>query len=111
MPISPMTVGETHVQIVFTWKTDPDPVTGVQAPVNLTGATITVRFVPQDGSAAFTGAGTIVVTNAVLGQGTYTFNASDVATSKAYKLWGKASFADGTVLYSDPVDWLLRAAP
>jgi len=111
MPLTPMTVGETHVKINFTWKTDPDPVTGVAAAVDLTGATIIARFVPTDGSPAFTGAGTFSVPTPSSGVGTYTFNATDVAASKQYNIWARATFADGTVLYSDPVPWQLRPAP
>jgi hypothetical protein len=93
---SPLYVGETHKPLTVTWSDDSGNA------LNLTGATLSVRFVPNSGS-AFAGTGTFSVTNAAAGQFTYTFSTSDVATAATYILQFKANYAAGNDQFSDPI--------
>ena len=96
MAITPFYVGQTHVKLSLTWQDDSGTA------VDLTGATVTCRFLPVHG-AGFAGTGTVNVTNAAGGVFTYAFSAGDVATAGDYTLQFKAVYGDSTVNFADPL--------
>lgn len=60
------------------------------AVINLTGATIVLKFIALSGSLSGTvtnGAGSVTVTNATAGQISYAWVAADTATVGTYQLW------------------------
>ena len=104
MPITPLFVGDTHRPISVTWLDD------LMAPVNLTGATLTVRFGGVATSATFTGTGTFSVLSAVAGTFTYTLSSADVAAPGTWRLQFVATFGDGSKVLADPIDLEVLAA-
>jgi hypothetical protein len=78
--------------------------------LNLTTATLAVRFNGVSGSASFAGAGTFNITNAAAGLFTYTFAASDVAVAGTWRLQFIATYSDTTKQFSDPIDLEVLAA-
>ena len=103
MAISPIPQGQTHVKLSLTWKDDSNAV------VDLTGATVTCRISAVPGGTGAAGAGTVTVTGAAAGTLTYAFDATDVATSGDYEIQFKAVYGDGTILYSDPLYYVVTA--
>lgn len=104
MSFTPLYVGETHKLLSLTWTDD------ANVAVDLTSASITVRFKGMGGAATFTGAGTVNITNAAAGKFTYTFNASDVAAAGNYQLQFKANYGGSDNLFSDPLGLDILAA-
>lgn len=97
MPLSPLYVGETHRPLSVTWLDDSN------VALDLTGATLSVRFAGQGGSLSFAGTGTFNVTSASTGQFTYTLAGTDVATPGTWQLQFTATYVDSTKEMSDPV--------
>jgi hypothetical protein len=97
MPVTPLFVGETHKPLSVTFLDDSG------AALNLTGATLSVRFSGVSGSASFLGGGSFSITNAAAGLFTYTLVAGDVATPGTWQLQFKATYGDATVSFSDPI--------
>lgn len=97
MPISPLYVNQLHRPISVTWLDDSNTA------LNLSGATLTVRFAGVAGSQSFTGAGSFSVTNATAGQFTYTLASTDVATPGSWQLQFVATYSDTTKQFSDPI--------
>jgi hypothetical protein len=71
--------------------------------LNLTTATLSVRFGGVGTSQSFTGAGTFNITNAASGSFTYTFASTDVANPGSWQLQFVATYGDSTKQFSDPV--------
>lgn len=71
--------------------------------LNLTTATLSVRFGGVGTSQSFTGAGTFNITNATSGLFTYTFASTDVANPGTWQLQFLATYGDGTKQFSDPI--------
>lgn len=97
MPISPLYVGEAHRPLSVTWQDDSG------AALDLTTATLTVRFSGVAGSTGFNGTGTFNITSAATGKFTYTLSATDVAVAGTWNLQFIATYGDGTKQFSDPV--------
>lgn len=74
--------------------------------INLTGATIAIKFMPSQGGAVITGAGTPTITNAVAGQISYAWAAADTATIGTYSLWVIVTMAGGAKEHSVGPDTL-----
>lgn len=98
MPISPLFVGETRRPISVTWQDD------LGVAVDLTGATLVVRFGGVAGSTSFTGTGTFNVLSALAGTFTYTLSTADIGTPGTWRLQFTATYVDGTKLFADPID-------
>jgi len=96
LPISPIPVGQTHVVLQLTWQDD----SGVA--VDLTGAAVTARIKPINGTGS-AATGTLVVTNAATGNLTYKWATAEVATVGEYEIQFKAVYGDGTILLCDPI--------
>jgi hypothetical protein len=97
LPASPLYVNETHRPLSVTFLDDSNTA------LNLTTATLSVRFGGVGTSVSFTGAGTFNITNATAGLFTYTFAAGDVANPGSWNLQFIATYGDGTKQFSDPV--------
>lgn len=97
MPISPLYVGERHKPLSVTWVDDSN------VALDLTGATLSVRFGGVGTSASFAGTGVFSVTSPTGGLFTYTMSADDVATAGTWQLQFLATYADTTKTYSDPM--------
>lgn len=104
MAASPLFVGETHKPLSVTWLDD------LNTALNLSTATLSVRFGGVGSSASFTGTGTFNVTNAASGLFTYTFSAADVAAAGTWQLQFLATYSDTTKQFSDPVPLEILAA-
>ena len=96
MSASPLYVGETHKPLSVTWLDDSNNA------LNLTGATLTVRFGGVGSSTSFVGAGSFSITSPSAGQFTYTFAGTDVAAPGSWQLQFKATYLDTTFQLSDP---------
>lgn len=96
MSASPLYVGETHKPLSVTWLDDSSTA------LNLTNATLSVRFSGVGTSTSFAGAGSFTITSAVAGQFTYTFASTDVANPGTWQLQFLATYGDGTKQFSDP---------
>jgi hypothetical protein len=77
--------------------------------LNLTTATLSVRFSGVGSSASFTGAGAFNITNAAGGLFTYTFASSDVSVAGTWQLQFIATYSDTTKQFSDPVPFEVLA--
>ena len=87
--ISPWYAGQTHPTWAVTWPG-----------VDLTGATVTVRF--EVGGSAAAGTGTVTLTTPSQGQFTYKPAAADFGNAGFWSGQWKAVFGDGSILFSDP---------
>lgn len=97
MSFSPLYVGETHKPLSVTWLDDSNTA------LNLTGATLSVRFSGVGTSTSFAGGGSFSITSSVGGQFTYTFVSADVAAPGTWQLQFLATYGDGSKQYSDPL--------
>lgn len=96
MGISPWYVGQTRPIWSFTWKDDSDN------PIDLTGATVTLRFredvIPKVG---YPMKGDVDVTAPLLGQFTYAPDPDDFASDGSYVVQARATYDDDTVIEAD----------
>lgn len=106
MAISPWVVGQTHPTWRITWTDDS------KNPVDLTGATVTLWILAQDG-AQTAGAGTPAVqAPATAGIVNYTPAAADVAKAGKFFVALKAVYPDGTILWQQPaIPWIITSLP
>lgn len=96
MGISPWFVGQTRPVWSITWTDDSGTA------IDLTGATVTLRFseyvIPLAG---YDAQGVVDVTTPLEGKFTYAPAADDFAASGSYTVQAKAVFGDDTVLEAD----------
>lgn len=100
MGISPWYVGQTSP------KWSPPCLLDSGKPVDFTGASsmaLTIRNTTTGVDRAGTGTWNIV--HDATGTATYTWSTADVEAPGSFQLLVSVTFADGTILEFDPVDW------
>lgn len=97
MPFSPIFTSDTGYTYTVTWLDDSGN------PINLTGATVTLRLVPLLPStvAGFAATGAITLTTPASGIFTYVPSTTDVTTAAVYNAQFKAVLAGGGILHTD----------
>lgn len=90
--ISPWVVGQTRPSWQIAWTDNRSNA------IDLTGATVVVLF--NSGSGSVPGAGNVSVTNAKGGLLTYAPATADTPAQGNYQVQLKATYTDGTILYS-----------
>ena len=103
MGISPWQIGQTRPTWSITWLDDS------KTAINLTGASVVMR-ISLYGGVGYTGTGTLIVTGPTLGQFTYLPALADFPTAGNYTVETRATYGDGTVLYSDPLFLVVNPA-
>ena len=103
MGITPWVVGQTRPSWAFTWLDDS------KTAINLSGATVTLRFSLYGGS-GYAMQGTVTVTGAAAGQFTYVPNANDFAAPGNYVVQARAVYGDGTIIEADLLYLTVNAA-
>ena len=99
MALTPLYVGETHITWSLTWLDDSG------AGINLTGSTVSgvLKTLGATTVADVVLSGTFTLTTPASGLFTYAPVANDLATAADYQIQFKATYGDGTKLFSDPV--------
>ena len=95
MAIEPIHVGDLLPALKMTWTDDSNTA------INLTGATLAVKFAPNIG-ASFAGTGTFTITTPLAGEFTYQQSSADVASAFTGTLRFTAVIG-GDQLSADPV--------